>query len=103
MDAKEAIEYLKNERGLRASFSNVSNMTRAFVNEAAIKALEKQIPRKPIDKTKPDDTASRAYENCNIIVCPTCSGRLKLKSKGKYCDKCGQKLDWSEQDVGNNI
>lgn len=39
MDAKEAIEYLENERGLRASFSNVSNMTRAFVNEAAIKAL----------------------------------------------------------------
>lgn len=62
----------------------------------AIKALEKQIPRKPIDKTKPDDTASLAYENCNIIVCPTCGRRLKLKSKGKYCDKCGQKLDWGE-------
>lgn len=55
----------------------------------AIKALEKQIPRKPIDKTKPDDTASLAYGNCNIIVCPTCGRRLKLKSKGKYCDKCG--------------
>lgn len=61
--------------------------------QEAIKALEKQIPKKPIDKTKPDDTASLAYENCNIIVCPTCGGRLKLKSKGKYCDKCGQKLD----------
>lgn len=60
--------------------------------------LEKQIPRKPIDKTKPDDTASLAYENCNIIVCPTCGGRLKLKSKGKYCDKCGQKLDWREEE-----
>ena len=55
---------------------------------------EKQIPKVPINKTKPDDTASRAYENCNIIVCPTCGGRLKLKSKGQYCDKCGQKLDW---------
>lgn len=40
------------------------------------------------------DGAELAYENCNIIVCPTCGGRLKLKSKGKYCDKCGQKLDW---------
>lgn len=64
------------------------------VRMKAIKALEKQIPKKPIDKTEPDDTASRAYKNCNIIVCPTCGGRLKLKSKGKYCDKCGQKLDW---------
>lgn len=68
------------------------------VRQEAIKALQKQIPRKPIDKTKPDDTASLAYENCNIIVCPTCSRRLKLKSKGKYCDKCGKKLDWSEKD-----
>lgn len=67
------------------------------VRMEAIKALEKQIPKKPINKTKPDDTASLAYENCNIIVCPTCGGRLKLKSKGKYCDKCGQKLDWSEE------
>ena len=62
--------------------------------QEAIKALEKQIQMKPINKTKPDDSASLAYENCNIIVCPTCGGRLKLKSKGKYCDKCGQKLDW---------
>lgn len=58
---------------------------------------ERDIPKKPIDKTKPDDTASRAYENCNIIVCPTCGGRLKLKSKGKYCDKCGQRLDWRRE------
>ena len=65
--------------------------------ERAVKALEKQIPRKPIDKTKPDDTASRAYENCNIIVCPTCGRRLKLKSKGNYCDKCGQRLDWGRE------
>lgn len=66
----------------------------AWACDFGAKSLEKQIPRKPIDKTKPDDTASLAYENCNIVVCPTCGGRLKLKSKGKYCDKCGQKLDW---------
>lgn len=55
---------------------------------------EKQIPKASINKTKANDTASRAYENCFIIACPTCGGRLKLKSKGQYCDKCGQKLDW---------
>ncbi len=64
--------------------------------EIAIQELEKQIPMKPINKTKPDDYASLAYENCNIVVCPTCNRRLKLKSKGNYCDKCGQKLDWSD-------
>ena len=62
----------------------------------AIKALEKQIPRKPIDKTHPDNVCARIYENCDIIVCPTCGKRLKLKSKGKYCDKCGQAIDWAK-------
>lgn len=65
--------------------------------EIAIQALEKRIPKQPINKTRPDDYASLAYENCNIVVCPACSGRLKLKSKGKYCDKCGQKLDWGDK------
>lgn len=73
----------------------------AWACDFGAKSLEKQIPRKPIDKTKPDDTASLAYENCNIVVCPTCGGRLKLKSKGKYCDKCGQKLDWGENHDNN--
>ena len=62
----------------------------------AIKTLEKQIPRKPIDKTHPDNVCARIYENCDIIVCPTCGKRLKLKSKGKYCDKCGQAIDWAK-------
>ena len=37
----------------------------------------------------------------NYYGCPFgtayCGGRLKLKSKGKYCDKCGQKLDWGRK------
>lgn len=64
----------------------------------ASECAKMQIPKKPINKTKPDDYASLAYENCNIVVCPTCNGRLKLKSKGNYCDKCGQSLDWSDKE-----
>lgn len=106
MDVKEAIEILSDIRDQYLLFigelENTGNwgeefLKEAWVCDAGIKALEKQIPRKPIDKTKPDDTASRAYENCNIIICPTCSGRLKLKSKGNYCDKCGQRLDWGRE------
>lgn len=40
----------------------------AWACDLGAKSSDKQIPRKPIDKTKPDDTASLAYENCNIIV-----------------------------------
>lgn len=63
--------------------------------EIAINALEKQIAKKPIDGTHDYNTYAKMYENMKMIYCPSCNGRLKLKSKGKFCDKCGQKLDWS--------
>ena len=52
----------------------------------AIKALEKQIPKKPIVS---DD-----------IICPNCSTILIYclhTSEIDYCDKCGQRLNWSEE------
>ena len=106
MDDKEARDILSDIRDGHLQFAEGNNINgkwleiylkEAWACDLGAKALEKQIPMKPIDKTKPDDTASRAYENCNIIVCPTCGGRLKLKSKGNYCDKCGQRLDWGEE------
>lgn len=54
----------------------------------SIEALEKQIPKKPIVS---DD-----------IACPNCSATLIYclhTSEIDYCDKCGQRLDWSEEDV----
>lgn len=62
--------------------------------EECREAVTKQISRHPVDKTKPDSGYGNYYENARVIVCPNCNGRLKLKSKGKYCDKCGQRLDW---------
>lgn len=49
--------------------------------KTAIQALEKQIPRKPIDKLM-------------YLECPTC-GDVGILDCG-YCSACGQKLDWSE-------
>ena len=49
----------------------------------AIKALERQISKKPIVN---DD-----------IICPNCSATLIYclhTSEIDYCDKCGQRLDW---------
>lgn len=58
----------------------------------ALYSLEKQIPRKPVNKSN-----GKRIENCDVVVCPNCNKRLKLKSKGRYCDKCGQAIDWSEE------
>ena len=52
----------------------------------AIKALEKQIPKKPV------------YGAANI-KCPNCGATLLYyfpSFKINYCDECGQRLDWSE-------
>ena len=54
----------------------------------AIKALEKQIPKKPI--------VNDGYQ----IVCPNCSATLIYclhTSEIDYCDKCGQRLDWNKK------
>lgn len=68
-------------------------------------ALEKQIPKKP----------NKRQVGCNILMsriyyCPTCNkkmydcalknGKLDYVSSGsrksKFCEKCGQAIDWSE-------
>lgn len=64
--------------------------------EEVREVAEKQIPKKPVNKTKCDNSTAKQYKNCSIVVCPLCNGRLRLKSKGKHCDKCGQALDWSD-------
>ena len=46
--------------------------------DMAIEALEKQLPKKPIDKYN----------------CPRCRGQLL--GKVKHCEDCGQAIDWSE-------
>lgn len=57
----------------------------------ACEALDKQIPQRPINLS---NAPLDAY--CDIFRCTRCKGRLKMKSKGAYCDKCGQAIDWSK-------
>lgn len=51
--------------------------------EMAIEALEKQIPKSPVEVR-------------NEIVCPTCR---TLVGSSPYCRYCGQALDWSGTNV----
>lgn len=62
---------------------------------AAIEALKKQIPKKPVDVCEP----------CvKWGICPTCKGELnmlggkpnRIFGSEKYCKDCGQAIDWSE-------
>lgn len=98
-----AVKALEEVRVLQDRFVDVSLRLGEYIAigtpEECREAVTKQISRHPVDKTKPDSGYGNYYENARVIVCPNCNGRLKLKSKGKYCDKCGQKLSWENHNV----
>lgn len=52
-----------------------------FPKEFVISALEKQIPKKPINR-----------KGTTYFHCPVCEGN-RLNN---YCADCGQALDWSD-------
>lgn len=55
--------------------------------EMAKSALEKQIPKKPIE--------ARRWLYDNGLICPVCSCSI-YKLSFSYCPNCGQKIDWEE-------
>ena len=109
MIAIEAIEILKHEHDYAQLLT--------YVNEAlktAISALEKQIPKKPDQKTnkslmhinhgdKPHEIKRTTWEG---LHCPMCGGVVGTVVKMRkhehrqnlhdFCPDCGQAIDWSD-------
>lgn len=95
MKENEAIEKLKNMR-LFMQIEDKSNGCKFTeddyrANEMAIKALEKQIPRKPIKSEK------QVVRYVNTYYCPTCNLGFTGTNIAKHCYHCGQKFDWSDE------
>ena len=70
------------------------------VRMEAIKALKKQIPMKPNNIKSIFDFSGRYYTTKGN--CPVCN-REGLYKSDFYCNKCGQKLDWSEEGEINEV
>ena len=78
-----------------STMGEISHSQNIEALEIAKQALEKQIPKKPLDICTPVVTWG---------LCPICKGELnKLGNRPnrvfegtKYCPDCGQALDWSE-------
>lgn len=71
-----------------------------YMNEAlnmAIKALEKQMPKKPIFNHNINDTLSVFHCECgNTIKVSHDIGIMNNNNAPNYCSKCGCRLDWSD-------
>ena len=97
-------------------------------NHMAIKALKKQIPK----KVRYEDVGYEQYGNVNVYacICPSCDLEIikfddndvfvffesddvekmfhssmvhhAYVGLNNYCNRCGQKLDWSEESRENN-
>ena len=68
--------------------------------ELAISALEKQIPKKPIQANyivKVNGVDTLLDEN-EFTKCPSCTYKdIEVKHGQKYCHICGQAIDWSNE------
>jgi len=94
MDIKQSIEWFENLKGHYDNMANressvMSQILKDGMNknigylELAIKALEKQIPRKM--------TKDNMW-----MICPNCGTSYYIFEVEKYCDICGQKLGVEE-------
>lgn len=52
-------------------------------------AIDKQIPKKPI-------------ENAVSFACSACGHEL-MYIKQQWCDSCGQRIDWRDNDIRRSI
>ena len=85
MTIDEAIEIVRKEKAYMDSHAGRAQ-SEAF--QIAMQAIEKQIPKKP-----------RFYaHNYYCSVCDSLVGNNEFEwQRFKYCDTCGQKLDWSDE------
>ena len=99
MTESEAVEKLKNMR-LFMQIEDENNDCKFTeddykANEMSIQALEKQITMKPYHISQVDDN-----DNANV-ECPMCNATTDYSVnviKRGYCWKCGQLLDWSDEE-----
>lgn len=104
MTNEEAHEFLEELQRHLTLYRKMYSNELIKANGKAIEALEKQIPKKPVKR--PFDCSELKgksyYENYDNFLCPSCKKRIISNINGgwvagrrqKYCDKCGQALDW---------
>ncbi len=92
---REAIELIRMEINTLEGIENCGRIIEArkkkhiALHNIAIKALEKQLPKKPEEVVSAIYGASHECKNCGSEIEP-------LDIYADYCKWCGQRLDWTE-------
>lgn len=88
MTEQQAIERMRYRVDTATEIAGKGEDGNAFEDmEMAIKALEKQIPKKPIERIKMIGLDKGGK-------CPTCQRYVNNHRHWMFCE-CGQRLDWS--------
>ena len=75
---------------LKGLYPDLSRAGKAAI-DAAVEALEKQIPKKP-------DSGYGIFYSEDARFCPVCGD----PNPNTYCGTCGQRLDWSDENETND-
>lgn len=84
---EKSLEYFKNR------LSKTLSDKRREAYQDAVRALEKQMSKKVDMRTEYRDLNNELV--CFKGFCPSC-GWVLDSYRNKSCNRCGQKLDWSE-------
>ncbi len=90
MDNQTAINVLEKYTDTTLSKSVIE------AHNLGIEALKKQIPRKPVEQETDEKTHYKC--ECGYIMLTVYANGYRLGNQPKYCEKCGQKIDWSDED-----
>lgn len=88
MEIKEALEIVKEYNMYQTEDGNI-DLCSAL--DMALLALQKQLPKKPIEP----------QEDYGTFKCPNCGGLIYTTDEfetHKFCLMCGQDLDWRMKD-----
>jgi predicted RNA-binding Zn-ribbon protein involved in translation (DUF1610 family) len=93
MSEKEAIEIIKNTPLLRYEGQCGLHSELGDAMRLAVEALEKQIPKKPMEVEEREETDFYYL----AFMCPNCGEAvIGQPYRPNNCKHCGQRLDWGE-------
>lgn len=98
------LKELVRQGGVTFSFTNRLEVQKES-RELLLEAIEKQIPKKPAAGLTVAVVDGRGNEIKKVseLTCPICNQqiiymRYMRGSEQRYCFKCGQAIDWSDDD-----